>query len=93
MCTTGELVKYLNDSKVENIICMYDTGKKIYDMLIKSGSRKNVIYAGDLESAVKKAKGVTKKNMICILSPAAASYGVFKNFEERGNAFKEYVKN
>ena len=25
------------------------------------------------------------------MSPAAASYGVFKNFEERGDKFKEYV--
>ena len=30
--------------------------------------------------------------MSCVLSPAAASYGIFKNFEGRGNAFKEYVK-
>ena len=46
----------------------------------------------NLEEAVKKAKKVTKKNTICLLSPAAASYGFFKNFEERGNKFKEYIK-
>jgi len=27
-----------------------------------------------------------------LLSPAAASYGYFKNFEERGNKFKEYAR-
>ena len=42
--------------------------------------------------AVKKAKEVTKKNTICLLSPAAASYGFFKNFEERGNKYKELLK-
>ena len=36
--------------------------------------------------AVEIAKQVTK--IRCILSPAAASYGFYKNFEERGSHFK-----
>ena len=28
---------------------------------------------------------------ICVMSPAAASYGIFKNFEERGDVFKKLV--
>ena len=87
-----ELVEYLRNSQVENIICMYDTGKKIFNMLSEKPSDKNIIYVKDLKEAVSEAKRVTKENTVCILSPAAASYGVFKNFEERGNAFKEYVK-
>ena len=89
----GGLAEYLINSNVDNIICMYDTGKKIYDMIKEKGTYKNVIYVKNLEEAVLAAKKVTKENTSCILSPAAASYGVFKNFEERGNAFKEYVKN
>ena len=50
-------------------------------------------YFEDLKDAVKFAKKVTKENAICLLSPAASSYGYFKNFEERGNLFKECVKN
>jgi UDP-N-acetylmuramoylalanine--D-glutamate ligase len=46
-----------------------------------------------MPEAVKKAKEVTKKEKICLLSPAAASYGYFKNFEERGKIFKECVLN
>ena len=46
-----------------------------------------------MEEAVSTAKKVTKKGKICLLSPAAASYGFFKNFEERGNQYKELVKN
>ena len=46
----------------------------------------------DLEEAVNTAKRVTKKGKICLLSPAAASYGFFKNFEERGELYKKYVK-
>ena len=44
-----------------------------------------------LEEAVALAKKVTKPGKACVMSPAAPSYGVFKNFEERGEKFKEYV--
>jgi UDP-N-acetylmuramoylalanine--D-glutamate ligase len=36
---------------------------------------------------------VTKPGSICLLSPAAASYDEFLNFEMRGNRFKELVRN
>lgn len=34
---------------------------------------------------------MTEPGGACILSPAAASYGYFKNFEERGETFQKYV--
>ncbi|MCL2077976.1 MAG: UDP-N-acetylmuramoyl-L-alanine--D-glutamate ligase [Oscillospiraceae bacterium] len=46
--------------------------------------------AKDMQDAVNHAAKVTKTR--CILSPAAASYGFYKNFEERGKHFKELVK-
>ena len=45
-----------------------------------------------MEEAVNIAKKVTKKNQICLLSPAAASYGFFKNFKERGEVYKNLLK-
>ena len=44
-----------------------------------------------LDGAVKAAKELTAKGKSCVLSPAAASYNDFKNFEERGNAFRKLV--
>ena len=45
-----------------------------------------------MEEAVRNAKEVTAKGSICLLSPAASSYGYFKNFQERGKIFKELVR-
>ena len=45
-----------------------------------------------MEEAVEIAKKVTKKGRSCLLSPAAASYGFFKNFEEKGYKYQELVK-
>lgn len=81
----------LQQNNLDNIILMPDTGKRIFEELQTKPNNKNCYLVKDLEEAVKKAKEVTKKNMICLLSPAAASYGFFKNFEERGDKFKEYV--
>lgn len=88
----SKLIEYLNTSPVENIILMNASGNKIYGGLNKEGITSNVLLVADLEEAVKQAYKYTKKDMCCVLSPAAASYGIFKNFEERGDKFKEYVK-
>ena len=82
------LIKFLEKSTVKNVICTYETGEKIYKLLTRDGKQ----FVDNLEEAVKLAKQVTEKEKICLLSPAAASYGYFRNFEERGNKFKEYVK-
>lgn len=83
-----KLVEFLDNSGVKNIILMYDTGFRIYNSLKREG----VKYVNDLQEAVEVAKKVTEKGKCCLLSPAAASYGFFKNFEERGNAFCMLVK-
>lgn len=83
-----ELIKFLNDSNVKNVICMPKTGHDI----AKELKPEKVHIVDTLEDAVKTSKKVTEKNKICLLSPAAASYGFFKNFEEKGDKFKELVK-
>lgn len=83
------LVEFLWNSDIENIICLHTTGEYIYNKLEKSD--KNLFKVNNMESAVNIAKKVTKPGTNCMLSPAAASYGFFKNFEERGEVFKKCV--
>ena len=58
----------------------------------KKKKKEKCYIVNDMDEAVNIAKSVTKKGMICLLSPAAASYGFFKNFEEKGNLFKKLVQ-
>lgn len=83
----SEFIDYLNKSDIKNIICMPKTGHDIAKKL--SDDRKYIVET--LEEAVDTAKKVTEKGKICLLSPAAASYGFFKNFEEKGNLYKKLV--
>lgn len=87
----SELINFLKTSNIENIICLPKTGEYIKEGL--ESSNKKVYFTNELEEAVNIAKKVTKKNTVCLLSPAASSYGYFKNFEERGKLFKKYVIN
>lgn len=84
----SEFIDFLNDSNISNIVCMPKTGHDIAKKLING----KAIIVESLEEAVEVSKKVTKKGMSCLISPAAASYGFFKNFEEKGNRFKELVR-
>jgi len=85
-----DLIEYLSSSNINNLICMPTTGYKIGKIL--ENSNKNIYYIELLEDAVIKAKEVTAKGKICLMSPAASSYEYFKNFEEKGKKYKELVK-
>lgn len=92
------LVKYMTENKSVQYICMYESGDRILNELTAYLAEKGQKLPGyiyrvpDLESAVHLAADITPEGMGCVLSPAAASYGYFKNFEERGEVFAGYVK-
>ena len=81
------LVDFLKTSGI-NVICMESSGKRIFDMAENSENFRYVPHLGD---AVKLASEITPPGTSCVMSPASASYGIFKNFEERGDVFKSLV--
>ncbi len=82
------LEDFIKKTPEVNFVLMYDTGLRIYNELGGDGF-KNVFKVSDLKEAVAKAKELAPAGSSVVLSPAAASYGFFKNFEERGDKFKE----
>ena len=80
---------FLNTGIVGNVILLPDSGKRIGALI--ANSEVNVVHARNMEQAVSEAAKCAKRRVI--LSPAAASYGFYKNFEERGRHFKQLIKN
>lgn len=90
-----EFAQALKQTSVETVICMPETGQEIMTLLEKEqGSRRfRLLPAATIEEAVKLSYVHTTEGAICLLSPAASSYNAFKNFEERGDAFRTAVLN
>ena len=72
-----------------NYILMYKSGARIFKEV---SGLPCCHYREDLRGAVALAKELTPAGSAVILSPAAASYGYFKNCEERGDVFQQLIR-
>lgn len=88
----NEFIEFLSNCNVSNLIGIPDTGHKICNIL-KDKCNKNIFLVDTIDEAVDLADKYTKKGSVCLLSPAAASYNHFKNFEEKGNYYKTVIYN
>lgn len=96
------LVQYLAHptqagSQIRNVAFVGQAGRRIHhDLSLLPGSpldRMNALLLNDdYENIVTWCFEHTKAGKICLLSPAAASYDSFKNFEERGNTYKNLIR-
>ncbi|MGN1137901.1 MAG: UDP-N-acetylmuramoyl-L-alanine--D-glutamate ligase [Ruminococcus sp.] len=81
--------------KVKVLILMGDTAPLIKNAVINSENYSDnnpvIIDVNNMEEAVNTAKKYAKEGDIVSLSPASASFGLYKNFMERGNHFKKIV--
>ncbi len=84
---------YLFKKKISNLIGIPDTGRQICTKLANRGYSGNIILAEDMDSAVNKAFALTPRGKSCLMSPAASSYNVYKDYEHKGKHFKNLVKN
>lgn len=86
------LYPFLNGSGIRNLIFVGEAGKRINKEFALFGQKDlNFFEAADYNQVVQIASEKTQKGKICLLSPAAASYDMFKNFEDRGNSFKNLI--
>ena len=83
--------------KVDSLILIGDTAPKIFDAVKeeaeKQGKDIKIYMCDEFKNTVLVAKKVAKPGQIVLFSPASASFDLFRNFEERGNKFKELVNN
>lgn len=86
----SSLYTYLFNSPVPYILFMGDAGIRMYEHCKNalSGISKCVLVKG-MEEAFDYISANLFDGDVCLLSPAAASYGMFRNFEERGEVYKK----
>jgi UDP-N-acetylmuramoylalanine--D-glutamate ligase len=84
------LIEDLVRDKVKAIVCMGLDNKKIHAAF--KNIVKNIVDTDNAADAVKQAFQLASKGDAVLLSPACASFDLFKNYEERGKKFKDAVK-
>lgn len=86
------LVEYLSKNEVKHLLFTGNAGKRMMKMLENIGYQGDMIVFNNLDEAFSIVKDKSENCDVCLLSPAAASYDQYKNFEERGRIFKELTK-
>lgn len=80
----------------KSLILLGQTSEKIEKAVLKEQKRSqkdlNIYKCKSLNQAVQTANEIAIKGDIVLFSPASASFDMFKNFAERGEIFKQYVK-
>uniref|UniRef100_UPI003216C84D UDP-N-acetylmuramoyl-L-alanine--D-glutamate ligase n=1 Tax=uncultured Draconibacterium sp. TaxID=1573823 RepID=UPI003216C84D len=78
-------------SKVKAIVCLGKNNAKLHEAF--GDSVADIVDATSMEEAVKAAYYLARNGDTVLLSPACASFDLFENYEDRGNQFKEQVRN
>jgi UDP-N-acetylmuramoylalanine--D-glutamate ligase len=77
--------------KVKAIVCMGKDNKKIVEAFKDKVA--TIVETSSMEEAVRSSYYLAKKGETVLLSPACASFDLFKNYEDRGRQFKQAVRN
>lgn len=78
------------DGKVKKLILLGQTAQMIAETA-KKYDFTEIEFVDDLKEAVTRCAQIAQPGEAVLLSPACASWGMFDNYEQRGDMFKEYV--
>jgi UDP-N-acetylmuramoylalanine--D-glutamate ligase len=84
------LIEELVKEKVKAIICLGKDNSKIHEAFGDIVS--TIVNTSKVVDTVQAAFHFSTKGDVVLLSPACASFDLFKNYEDRGNQFKKAVK-
>ena len=84
------LIKDLVKEKVKAIVCMGTDNRKIHEAF--GNEVELIVNTNNAKDAVQSAFHFANKGDVILLSPACASFDLFKNYEDRGRQFKNAVK-
>jgi len=87
-----ELAERIAQSSVEHVILFPGSGPTIQLALEKAKAAVTYHEASDMKQAILIAREMTPKGSICLLSTASPSYGMFKNFEDKGEQFRAEIE-
>lgn len=93
----ASLAKKILESKIRTLIFLSPgtaeiIWQKILSLKTKKRSSPEAFFVSSMKEAVKIAYQKTKRGETCLLSPASPSFNLFRDYKERGNLFKKYVK-
>lgn len=87
------LVSFFKEEPIKNVVFTGEAGTRMRKLFEDNGiSFENILETDDFLAITDFAFEKTPDNGTVLLSPAAASYNQFKNFEERGNCFKSCIQ-
>ena len=91
----GGLARIIADGKVKALLAIGKTGSKIAALARKAGYQGRIIDQNleDMKEIVSACNQIAAPGDIALLSPAAASFDMFKNYKDRGEQFRESVEN
>lgn len=78
---------------IKRVLAIGVVGQRIGAALQQAGFNKyDVLDARDMKTIVERAVSITEKGDVVLLSPGCASFDMFKNFSERGQLFRQAVR-
>lgn len=79
-------------ARLKKLVLFKPTGEHILAAYLQAGGQVPHVFASTMAEAVAAATNVAEPGDVVLMSPASASFGIFKDYRDRGNQFKDQVR-